>query len=229
MFRPCFKMLRTSLVVGMILAFPAATLARGPHHWGPPRHHHHGGGSSLGAFFFGAVTGAVVHELLSPPRDAVVVEVRGARYYRSGGYYYRPRWRGDHWVYVPVDPPPVVVAQPAPVIVTQPAPVVVQGQTYYRSPTTPYQGNTTASNPPVTAQTPKAPEVIPTPAASKPLSSSSTRPAVGSVVRQLPSGAINVRIGTTDYYAADGVYYLPVRVEGQTRYVAVDDPTRTRR
>lgn len=232
MFRPRVRMLLSTFAVGSVLwMFPAMTLARGPGHphWHRPpvhHHHHHGGGSSLGAFFFGAITGAVVHELLSPPRDAVVVTVRGSRYYRSGDAYYRACWRGDHWVYLPVEPPPEVIVTEVP---PSPRRVIVNGQTYYRGGDTVYVEPAPAATRVVASEAPRAIETVPAPAPAAAYAGASGRSPVGSIVRQLPAGAISVRIGTTEYYAADGIYYLPVRVEGQTRYVAVDDPTRTSR
>ena len=178
MFRPRFRMLRTSLVVCMIFGLPGGDAGRaGPHHWGPAE-------APLSSSRGRIVAGRVLlrcgnrrgrgMKLLSPPRDAVVVEVRGGallsvrRILLPAALARRP---------LGLRPGRSTAGRRSPTRSRHcdptALPVIVQGTgriTAVRR--RPYQGNTTASNPPVTAQTPKAPEVIPTPAASKPLSSS---------------------------------------------------------
>lgn len=153
-----------------------------------------------------------VSYLLAPPVGHVVVRLGDVTYYRYGHSYYRPYWHGGRWVYVSVAPP---IGVPLSSLPPTPDRVVINGQVYYRHGATFYVEKTI----PTAAETTTMDGVAPQPQYVV------TKAPVGAVVAQLPKDAISVQTNGTNYFHADGIYYLPIRVGEDTKYVVVDKPT----
>ena len=162
------------------------------------------------------LTRAVTY-LLAPPADCVIVAVDGVSYYRHGHVYYRRLWHNDRWVYMEVAPPVRVAVTTVP---PTPERVVVNGQVYYRDGTTYY---TIPPTPAPVAATPTMAATSTTPAPAQP-QYVATKPPIGALLKNLPSGATAVTSGSTTYFQANGVYYLPIRMGESTQYVVVDKP-----
>jgi len=152
-----------------------------------------------------------VSYLLAPPVGHVVVRLGDVTYYRYGHSYYRPYWHEGRWVYVSVAPPTGVTVTSLP---PTPDRVVINGQVYYRDGATFYVEKTS----PTAADTTTIDGVAPQPQYAV------TKAPVGAVVDQPPKDAISVQANGTNYFHADGIYYLPIQVGEATRYVIVDKP-----
>jgi len=146
--------------------------------------------------------------LLAPPSGHVVLSVAGTTYYRHSHVYYRRAWHGGRWVYMRVAPPVGVIVASLP---PTPDRVVINGQVYYRDGATYYveqRPQAAAAN----STLPSSPQYM------------VTKPPVGAVVEQLPSGAETVTGGGTTYHRVGDVYYLAINAGGVTKYVVVAEP-----
>jgi len=156
------------------------------------------------------VAARALHYLLAPPAGHVAVRVGGVTYYRHGHVFYRPTWHDGRWVYLEVAPPVGVTVVDLP---PSPNRVVINGQVYYRAGSTFYVERTDPPAPSVaTPVMPPQPQYL------------VTRPPIGAVLDALPAGAAALPSGSTTYFQADGVYYLPIQAGEGTKYVVVDKP-----
>ncbi|MBN1908663.1 MAG: hypothetical protein JW818_02900 [Pirellulales bacterium] len=158
--------------------------------------------------------------VLAPPSGYVTVSIGGTKYYRHGGVYYRPHWYDGRWVYYVVSPPVGVVVTTLP-----PAPerVVINGHVYYRDGATFYVQQS-APPPPQPSAVESEREALPIPTASSTSQYVVVRPPIGATVDKLPDGASSQNVGGAQYFQAEGIYYLPVVVGEQTKYIVVEKP-----
>lgn len=146
--------------------------------------------------------------ILAPPRGHVVVRIGGLTYYQYGHVYYRRVYLDDHWVYVETVPVGVTLVT----LPESPDKVIVNGQVYYRTGSTFY------------VEKPQATISADGTTVLSPAGYTAVRPPVGAMIDSLPEGSIIEPKGSTTYYRADDVYFLPVKVGEAEKYVVVTEP-----
>ncbi|MBN2294661.1 MAG: hypothetical protein JXM70_19690 [Pirellulales bacterium] len=162
--------------------------------------------------------------VLSPPVGYTVISFGGIPYYYHAGFYYRPYWYEDRWVYRVVTLPVGLTVVTLP---TTPDRVVINGQVYYRDGSTYFVENTPA----VVSSATGADSQMQTQSQSQSQAQFQpqykvVKPPIGAIVETLPEGAVEQKSNNSRYFLADDIYYLPIQIGEKAQYVVVEKPNR---
>ena len=169
------------------------------------------------------------------PKYSTAVVVSGSSYYYWGGMYYVSSGSG----YVVVSPPPKAVVYAIPVTATPvyvgTTPYYYYGGTYYAPTTKPAEepkGTETTVNVNVSADGSGGetkPETMDTPEMTQDDSNYEVVvPPVGATVPYLPDEAKKETVGGKKYFVHEGAYYRPFASDGETIYMVVEDPYKSK-
>lgn len=191
-------MYRETTLTGLLCAIAVTGISTQGVWAGPPmrhshhHHHHNSGATAAVAFAVGAVAGTLLAS--PPPPPAVIVHPYP---YNPPGHGYGPVYYGG---------PPVVQREiiyrdrPTPVYVPTPMTEAALPPTAVQSMPSRHSGMTRVTNSPV---------------------ESVHRPPVGTVVDRLPTMAGRTERNGIVYFEENGVFYLPIRVHNEPKFVVV--------
>jgi hypothetical protein len=170
------------------------------------------------------------------PKTSTTVVVAGGSYYYWGGMYYMSSGSG----YVVVAPPPTAVVYAIPVAAT---PVYVGSSSYYYYGGSYYVPTTKPADEPKGTETTvnvnvstdasgggTKPETMDAPEMTQDESNYEVvAPPVGATVPYLPDEAKKETLGAKTYFLSEGTYYRAFASDGETIYMVVEDPTKSKK